>query len=179
MTDAMLLTEGARPAVQLERLLKDPPAIVWRALTERDQLRSWFPSDVIVEGGEWVPGARITFTFPPEVIDMTLTGEVLEVDEPNLLAFTWGEETLRFELSPQDGGTRLVVIDEVPAGAAARNAAGWETCLDLLAGVEPAPDAWQSRFQSYAAAFEPVIGPQEGPPAGYEGEQPERPARPS
>jgi uncharacterized protein YndB with AHSA1/START domain len=99
------------------------------------------------------------------VIDMTLTGEVLDVDEPRLLAFTWGEDTLRFELSPQDGGTRLVVIDELPPGAAARNAAGWETCLDRLAGLEPDADAWQPRFEAYAAAFEPALGPQEGPPA--------------
>jgi uncharacterized protein YndB with AHSA1/START domain len=166
MRDATLITDGARPAVRLERHLPDPPATVWRALTDREQLRSWFPSDVIVDGGHWVAGAAITFPFSAEVTDMILAGEVLEVDEPNVLAFTWGEETLRFELSPHDGGTRLVFIDELPPSAAARNAAGWETCLDRLAGLEPSPDAWQPRFQMYSAAFEPVIGPQAGPPAG-------------
>jgi uncharacterized protein YndB with AHSA1/START domain len=174
MTDATLLTDAARPAVRLERDLADPPEIVWQALTEREQLRSWFPSDVIVEGGRWVPGAAITFSFPPDVTDLTLAGEVLEVDEPRLLAFTWGEEALRFELSPHAGGTRLVLIDELPASAAARNAAGWDSCLDRLAGLQPAPDAWQPRFRAYAAAFEPVIGPQEGPPGGYKGDQPEQ-----
>jgi len=176
MTDATLITDRARPAIRLERHLPDPPAVVWQALTDRDELRSWFPSDVIVDGGGWEVGATITFPFPPEVIDMTLRGEVLEVDEPNVLAFTWGEETLRFELSPQGSGTRLVLIDELPAGGAARNAAGWETCLDRLAGLEPSPEAWQPRFEAYAAAFEPVIGPQEGPPAGYKGGRPERSA---
>jgi uncharacterized protein YndB with AHSA1/START domain len=163
MTDATLLTDSARPAVRLERHLPDPPSIVWQALTDREQLRSWFPSDVIVGGGRWEVGAAITFQFPPEVIDMTLTGEVLEVDEPHLLAFTWGEDTLRFELSAEGDGTRLVLIDELPAGAAARNAAGWEQCLDRLAGLEPGPDGWQPRFERYAAAFEPELGPQEGP----------------
>jgi uncharacterized protein YndB with AHSA1/START domain len=177
MTDATLLTDGARPAVRLERHLPDPPAVVWRALTERDQLRSWFPCDVIVSGGRWEVGASIAFPFPPEVIDMTLTGEVLEVDQQSVLAFTWGEETLRFELSPQNGGTRLVLIDELPASAAARNAAGWDVCLDRLSGLEPAPDGWQPRFQVYVAAFEATLGPQDGPPAGYKGGQPERPPR--
>jgi len=172
MTNATLLTDRALPAVRLERHMADPPAIVWRALTEREQLRSWFPSDVLVDGGQWVIGAAITFPFPPEVVDMTLTGEVLEVDEPNLLAFTWGAETLRFELSPHDDGTRLVLIDELPATAVARNAAGWDACLDRLAGLEPTSDAWQPRFRAYAAQFEPVIGLQEGPPAGYKGGQP-------
>ena len=177
MTDATLLTDRPRPAVRLERHLPDPPALVWQALTEREQLRAWFPSDVIVSGGRWEVGATITFPFPPEVIDLTLSGTVLEVEEPNVLAFTWGEETLRFELSPEDDGTRLVLVDELPAHAAARNAAGWETCLDRLVGLDPAPDAWQPRFQRYAAAFEPTLGRQEGPPAGYKGDRPERPPR--
>lgn len=175
MPKPTLLTNGARPAVRLERHLPDPPPSVWRALTQRDQLRAWFPSDVMVDGGAWVPGARLTFTFAPEVVDMTLTGEVIQVDEPRLLEFTWGDEKLRFELSADNGGTRLVLIDELPAGGtAARSAAGWARCLDRLAGVEPAPDAWQQQFSAYAAQFEPVLGPQDGPPAGYKGEQPTR-----
>jgi uncharacterized protein YndB with AHSA1/START domain len=169
MTNTTLLTNGAMPAVRLERDLPDPPETVWRAVTEREQLRSWFPCDVIVEGGEWVPGAAITFPFPPEVIDMTLTGEVLEVDKPHLLVFTWGDETLRFELSPHGEGTRFALINELPASHAARNAAGWEACLDRLVGLEPAPDAWRPRFQAYSAEFEPVIGEQEGPPTGMKG----------
>jgi uncharacterized protein YndB with AHSA1/START domain len=167
MTNATLLTTGERPAVRLERFLPDPPPVVWQALTDRDQLRAWFPCDVVVEGGRWKVGAAITFPFPPEVIEMTLTGEVLAVDEPSALAFSWGEEILRFELAPEDGGTHLVLVDELPAGSAARNAAGWEVCLDRLAGLDPSPDAWQPHFEAYSAAFEPTLGPQEGPPAGY------------
>ena len=59
MTDGTLLTDRARPAVRFERQLPDPPAVVWRALTEREQLDSWFPSDVIVSGGRWEVGAAI------------------------------------------------------------------------------------------------------------------------
>jgi uncharacterized protein YndB with AHSA1/START domain len=161
MTNATLLTDGARPAVRLERDLPDVPPVVWRALTDRTELKAWFPCDVIVAGGTWQVGASITFRFDEH--DMTLTGEVLEVDEPRVLAFTWGEDTLRFELSRHGGGTRLVLVDELPPGAAARNAAGWEECLDRLAGVE-AGESWQPRFDRYAAAFTPVIGTQEGPP---------------
>ena len=164
MTEAKLLTDRARPAVRLERRLPDPPEIVSRALTEREQLRSWFPCDVIVSGGRWEAGAAITFPFPSEVMDLTLTGEVLEVDQPNVLAFTWGEDTLRFELSAEGDGTRLVLIDDLPPDAAARNAAGWERCLDRLADMEPAADGWQPLFERYAAAFEPTLGRQEARP---------------
>jgi uncharacterized protein YndB with AHSA1/START domain len=170
MTEPTLLIEGGRPAVRLERQLPDPPSVVWQAITDREQLRSWFPCDVAVAGGRWEVGAAITFSFPPEVIDMTLTGEVLAVDEPDALAFSWGDEILRFELSPQDGGTRLVLVDELPAGFAARNAAGWEACLDRLAGLDPGPDAWKRRFAAYSTAFEPTLGRQDGPPPGYKGD---------
>jgi uncharacterized protein YndB with AHSA1/START domain len=170
MTDATLLTDRARPAVLLERTLLDPPDVVWQAITQPEQLRKWFPSDVIVDGGRWEVGAKITFPFPPDVIDMTLTGEVLEVDKPRLLAFTWGDETLRLELSAEGDGTRLVLIDELEPGAAARNAAGWDMCLDRLVGLEPASDAWRPRFKAYAAAFAPALGPQEGMPPGYKGD---------
>lgn len=62
-----------------------------------------------------------------------------------------------------------MLINELAEGSAGRNAAGWDTCLDRLTGAEPASDAWQPRFEAYAARFEPAIGPQEGPPAGYKG----------
>jgi uncharacterized protein YndB with AHSA1/START domain len=169
MNNGTLLTDGPRPSVRLERHLSDSPSVVWQAITERQQLQSWFPCDVVVAGGRWEVGAAITFPFPPEVIDMTLTGEVLIVDQPNVLAFTWGEEVLRFELTADGGGTRLVLIDELAPEAAARNAAGWEVCLDNLAGLDRGPEAWRSHFDTYAAAFEPALGPQEGPPADYKG----------
>ncbi|HEY3883439.1 MAG TPA: SRPBCC domain-containing protein [Trebonia sp.] len=171
MTEPVLDATGPRPAVRLERYLPDPPAVVWQAITDRDQLRAWFPSDVIVDGGRWEAGASITFPFPPEVIDMTLTGTVLAVDEPKLLSYSWGpDEILRFELSPEGEGTRLVLTDQLPASWAARNAAGWEDCLDRLAGRPADPGAWSRRFTACSAAFEPAIGPQEGPPAGYNGD---------
>lgn len=170
MSNGILLTGGARPAVRLERRLSDPPSVVWQTITDRDQIRSWFPCDVVVAGGRWAVGAAISFPFSPEVIDLTLTGEVLAVDEPHLLSFSWGVETLRFELSPEDGGTRLALIDELPASIAARNAAGWDTCLDCLAGLEPDSTAWQPRFEAYVAAFQPAIGSQDGPPQVYKGD---------
>jgi uncharacterized protein YndB with AHSA1/START domain len=169
MTDTSLDTTGPRPAVRLQRRLPDPPAVVWQAITEREQLKAWFPCDVIVEGGRWEVGAAITFPFPAEVIDMTLTGTVLVVDEPRLLSYTWGEEVLSFELHPDGDGTRLVLTDQLRAGWAARNAAGWDDCLDRLAGQPIQAGAWQRRFAAYSTSFEPAIGPQEGPPEGYKG----------
>jgi uncharacterized protein YndB with AHSA1/START domain len=169
MTNATVVTKGDRPTVRLERELVDPPSVVWGAITEREQLAKWFPCDVIVEGERWVVGAAISFPFPSDVIDMTLQGEVLEVEEPTRLAFSWGDEVLRFELSESGSGTHLVLMDELAPSRAARNAAGWDDCLDRLVGLTIKNDAWQTHFAQYRSDFEPVLGPQEGPPAGYKG----------
>ena len=106
--------------MRLERHLPDPPAVVWAAITNRDELRSWFPCDVEVAGGRWEVGAAIVFRFSPDVTDLTLSGEVLAVDQPHLLSFTWGEEVLRFELSPHgigcldDGSPGIGIRGESP-----------------------------------------------------------------
>ena len=165
MSDATLKIEGERPVVRFERHLKDSPEIVWQALTEGEQVKRWFPCDIVTD--EWRVGAALTFTFREGNV-APLTGRVLECDEPRVLAYTWGEETLRFELTPEpSGGTHLILTDEVARGFAARNAAGWDECLALLVG-QAEGDGWKARFDHYVAAFEPVLGPQEGPPPGFE-----------
>ena len=168
MTEPVLSTEGERPVIRLERRLTDPPAVVWQSLTEPEKLATWFPCQILVDGGTWRVGAALTLPFPPEVIEVTLSGEVLELDAPHLLAYTWGPETLRFELLDDDGGTRLILTDELDPSAAARNAAGWEDCLDRLEGDISDKATWRPRFERYAARFGPIIGPQDGPPKGYE-----------
>ena len=165
MTEARLHPDGLRATVRVERLLSDPPRIVWSAITDREELRSWFPCDVEVLGGSWRVGAAIVFRFSP-AFDMTLDGEVLVVDEPRLLSYSWGENILRFELVAEGVGTRLVLTDELPPGHAARNAAGWEECLARLdAPTAPMERSWKDAFDEYASAFAAELGPQEGPPA--------------
>ncbi len=155
-----------RPSIRLERDLPDQPHRVWRALTDPEELKSWFPTEVAVD--RWEVGAQLSFVFP-EHGEYNMTGTVLEYDEPRLLAYTWGEETLRFELTPTaSGGTHLVLFDELAPGSAARNAAGWQICLEQLAGHTSPENAWKLLFAQYTAAFEPTLGPQEGPPKGFE-----------
>lgn len=167
---AALVMLGTGPAVRLERELDAAPQAVWEALTDPQGLRGWFPCEISVE--RWEVGASLTFSFPGHA-EYTMDGVVLECDPPRSLAYLWGEETLRFELEPQtsgSGGTRLVMTDELAPSIAARNAAGWHLCLDRLAGrsAEQGEDDWRPLFDGYRAAFEPALGPQEGPPPGFE-----------
>jgi uncharacterized protein YndB with AHSA1/START domain len=157
----------SRATVSLKRKLEASSAVVWGDLTDRDRLRTWFPCDVIVEGGEWRVGATISFPFPKDIIDMTLKGEVLECEVETQLSYTWGEDVLTFELHEEKGSTILELRNELDAPSAARNAAGWEDCLDRLTGKAAATGAWKAHFEEYRARFEGTLGPQEGPPAGY------------
>ncbi len=146
---------------------------MWRVLTERELLKKWFPSDVV---GEWKAGAKLQFVFEggegegPKEED--LRGEVLTVEPGRLLEFTWGKSLLRYELIAEGGGCRLVFSESFEAGSiAARNAAGWELCLDNLGAnledkkpAEFSLDAWRVPFQRYVEKFQPVAGTQQGPP---------------
>lgn len=159
----------SRATVSLKRQLTTTSSEAWSDLTDRDRLRAWFPCDIIVKGGEWRVGAKISFPFPPEIIDMTLRGEVLECEVESRLSYTWGEDVLTFELHDEKGSTNLVLRNELDAPSAARNAAGWDDCLDRLVGVPVAANAWKTHFEEYRQRFQGILGPQEGPPAGYKG----------
>jgi uncharacterized protein YndB with AHSA1/START domain len=169
MREATLLRAGSRPVLRFERHLARPVDEVWRAVTDPDEMRSWFPTRIEID--EWKAGAAMTHHFDAHDID-PLPGRVLDWDPPRRVSFTWAADTITFELAPAgDGGTIFVLTEELSAQHAARNAAGWDACLDRLeAGAES--EAWQARFDRYASAFAPVLGLQEGPPEGYRAPEP-------
>ena len=151
-------TVDGRPAVRFERRLAHPREAVWRMVTDPAELKHWFPSEVELE---LRVGGPMRFVFSP---DDVYEGEVLELDEPSVFAFRWGEDMLRFELEPDGDHTRLTLLHVLYTegeDAAAKTAAGWHLCLDLmerrLAGeqVEPPPPgptpAWQARYDEYVA----------------------------
>jgi uncharacterized protein YndB with AHSA1/START domain len=155
-----------RYQLRFSRRLAHPPEKVWRALTEAEHLAAWFPTRI---DGERATGATLRFAFANNE-GPTLDGEMLIYQPPTLLEFRWGDDTLRFELEPDNAGTLLTFIDTFSElGRAARDAAGWHVCLDLLArhlDGQPAtsPDArsWQAAHAVYVDRFGPdaaTIGP--------------------
>ena len=168
--------DGSRYILRVERRLDESPAKVWRALTTRDLLKRWFPCDV---QGEWTVGAALRFEFPEGeaegLSEEELRGEVLTVDEPRLLEFRWGTEVLRYELMPDGDGCRFRLSHsfEDPAWGA-RNAAGWEMCIEnldlIVEGVGVAKfvaEVWWTKYRHYKAVFEGEYGTQIGPPEGH------------
>jgi uncharacterized protein YndB with AHSA1/START domain len=164
MSDATLLRAGERPILRFERHLSQPVDVVWTAVTDPEEMRAWFPTRIEID--EWKRGATLVHHFDEHDID-PLPGTVLEWDPPRRVSFTWGTDTIGFDLTAaDDGGTVFVLTEELGASIAARNAAGWDTCLDRLEhGVER--EGWKSRFDRYVTLFEPMLGHQDGPPEGF------------
>ncbi|MEZ7131285.1 SRPBCC family protein [Nonomuraea sp. AD125B] len=127
-------TEDGRVALRFERRLRHPQAKVWRAISETDQLRAWFVQLLDYDRFRFdlVPGARIAFVDRQGT--MAGEGEVVRVDPPKLLEYTWGSEILRWELEPDgDDGCRLVftnIVDDPDTAPAL--GAGWHAGLDAL-----------------------------------------------
>jgi uncharacterized protein YndB with AHSA1/START domain len=146
-----------RYVLRFERQLAHSPEKVWRALTEASELAHWFPSGI---HGAREKGAALLFVFPGDE-GSPLNGEMLVYDPPRTLEYSWGGDILRFELQPREVDTLLVFkhtfTDE---SKAAREASGWEVCLDALesrlAGAEPEPftlDRFNVLFDEYAERF--------------------------
>jgi len=95
-----------------------PPEAVWVALTDPHALAEWLmPNDF-----KAVVGHRFRFEVDPMPgCDPIVRCEVLEVDRPRKLVYTWvpepknrakaaaGTSTVSWTLTPEKGGTRLVL----------------------------------------------------------------------
>jgi uncharacterized protein YndB with AHSA1/START domain len=158
--------DSGQPRLRFERTLTHPPEQVWRAVTEPQHLAHWFPTTI---DGERAAGARLSFDFPNGEAP-GFAGEMLVFTPPRVMELRWGPDTLLLELRPLKRGTRLILLDTLEElGKAARDAAGWHTCLDALgAHLDRKPDsrasmdAWHEVHPTYVANFGPAcatIGP--------------------
>jgi uncharacterized protein YndB with AHSA1/START domain len=163
--------QGDLAVLRYERHLAYPPAKVWRAITEPEHLADWFPTTI---EGERTPGAALTFSFREMKLD-SFAGKMRMFDPPSLLEFEWGDDTLRFELSAETGGTRLqLTVTFVELGKVARDGAGWHACLDRLVHLVDGTDVswegegrWRDVHPVYVERFGPELSAL-GPPEEYE-----------
>ncbi|MFC0003037.1 SRPBCC family protein [Micromonospora siamensis] len=99
--------------VEVDGFLPHPPTKVWRALTDSDLLARWLmPNDFAP-----VPGHRFTFRAAPrpdQGFDGVIRCEVLELDPPRRLRWSWRGGTLDTEVAwtlvPEGHGTRLFLV---------------------------------------------------------------------
>ena len=123
--------------IECDQFIARPPAAVWRALTEPDQLAAW-----------WAPGDIKPIVGHRFTMDMAEWGhqpcEVLEVEPERLLRYTFAEgvldTTITWRLEPEGAGTRLFLVhDGFEPGSPALEGmgGGWPKILAHLAVVIP------------------------------------------
>lgn len=169
------MTIGARALAQqigpdtirLERLLDAPIERVWAFLVEPDKRRQWFADGPL----EAKAGGTLSFTFDHDTLSRAdvpypdayaggkgrvAPGYVTEADPPRLLAFHWGDgaDIARFELTEEDGKTRMVITH---SGLETRRnrvlvSSGWDTHSLVLAKLL-AGDACEDFWAAFARAF--------------------------
>lgn len=145
------------------RELRHAPASVFRALTAPEALAQWAPFDADRDLG----------TLGAATLYMGGDGErepypcvVRVVTKDRVLEHSWGDDVLRWELEPLDGGTRLTLRHTTDdRGMTPKTAAGWHICLDVAeryldgdpVGRIVAGDAkkhgWETLNSEYAKRF--------------------------
>jgi len=156
MSQGTFVRVNGRPAVRFERRYAHSIDRVWRAVTDPDELRTWFPSAVIFEP---VAGGAVTFSGDPNIDD--LHGTVMAYEPPRLFSFTWGDSEIHLSLeSDGEAACRFILTNVLAAeNESARNAAGWEVCLGELDKLLDGADAqgphsgsaanWQASYDAY------------------------------
>jgi uncharacterized protein YndB with AHSA1/START domain len=162
------LADG-RSRLRFSRVLRHPPEMVWRAVTEPEHLAAWFPTTI---EGERASGALLRFSFPEDRAE-PMHGRMLAYEPPSLIEIEWGTDVVRIEVRPHPLGAELTLFDTLDAhGKAARDAAGWHVCLDALQlhlegdpSARGAMEAWRDVHPRYVEDLGPdaaTIGPPEG-----------------
>jgi len=164
MQQGELIQQRGRWQLRFTRQLPHSPDKVWRAISEPDHLKAWFPQTIM---GEWTVGAPLKFVSKYGDFE----GEVIAVDPPRLLEFRWGTDIIRLEVAAHPPGTILTLLDTIDQqGKAARDAAGWHVCLDALEAhlVGKPSSAESGDWKSLSAGYVERFGPEAstiGPPA--------------
>ena len=133
--------------VLAEIQISAPPDRVFQAITDPRQLLQWWGQKgmyrtttfeaVLRVNGKWM-SAGVSETGD----SFQVSGEYIEVDPPRLLVYTWRatwtgalETTVRWELEPCAGGTRVKIQHTGFAGnvaAANSHGQGWERVLSWI-----------------------------------------------
>jgi uncharacterized protein YndB with AHSA1/START domain len=128
---AEIIRDGQGYTATFVRRFSQPAEEVWAMLTENDKLQQWF-SELAIEDLE--KGGNITFNTG----DGTFKNmAILEYKEGRKIAFEWGEDQVQFEVAPENGGTKLILLETISriTPHTAKDLAGWHVCLDVIGAL--------------------------------------------
>jgi uncharacterized protein YndB with AHSA1/START domain len=140
-----------------ERNLSHPVEEVWSYLTDNEKLPKWF-SELRVD--ELREGGVIKFDMGDGTFD-ELT--ILDLKLNSILEFSWWADAVRFELSPESGGSCLRLIEKIHTITehTPRDLAGWHVCLDVIEALLDdrsieRKEEWKYWYEKYVKEIEKV-----------------------
>ena len=146
-----------RPIVEYAVPIDAPPAVVFSLLTEPAGLTQWLAAEAQVEPRE---GGIVSWTHEDGT---TVRGDVLAVDPPHRLAFTYGWDgsasvgpgTTVVEILLEAAGPGRTLLHlthrHLPGGERDRHLAGWRHFIGRLVVVAGSPGAAQTPGPGYRA----------------------------
>jgi uncharacterized protein YndB with AHSA1/START domain len=157
---ATITMTPAQDAILVELFIDAPPARVFEAISDPAQVLQWWGQEGMYRTTRWQGDLRVGGSWRSEGLGADgsafhVSGEYLEVDTPRLLVYTWiaswtGDlkTTVRWELTPQNGGTLLKVRHSGFAGnthAAQDHSNGWQRVLGWMQAFVEKGDTIDSR----------------------------------
>ncbi|MBO9605226.1 MAG: SRPBCC family protein [Paenibacillaceae bacterium] len=140
---------------RFDRVVAHPAAEVWAYLTEDGKLQRWFPELSVAELRE---GGSIRFDMGDGTFEEM---RITELEPSAVLAYTWADDHVRFELKPVPGGCRLTLLETIRriTPHTPKDLAGWDVCLDavqaLLDGrTMDRKSEWELRYEKYKQAID-------------------------
>ncbi len=147
--------DSVRKSVKLTREYPLGDWALWKFLAEEHLIKQWFPGSYTFE--PWDGGILNFHTEDPTDAEGAV---VIQYEAPHHFSFTWGGNEVDYQVeSLDDSHVRFTLTDTLEQGdQAARNAAGWELCLNnldrIVAGEAPTEfswDEWREYYNAYIA----------------------------
>lgn len=135
--------------------------IVWAAITENDKLQKWMSNLEIIDLRK---NGEMHFNMN-DGTDAYETIAITDYAENETLEFDWGTDTVRFELSSNDEGTFLLLVETLQelTEHTPKDLAGWHICLNLLTDLLDKKEqlnfpmeSWQQRFHDYSGLIDSI-----------------------
>jgi uncharacterized protein YndB with AHSA1/START domain len=153
---AKIEKHGNEYLVTYERHLEHSIEDVWAMLTDNKKLALWFDELRVARLGK---GGYLNFDMGDGTFQRM---DITDFKEYHILEFTWDENLVRFELTPESNHCNLVFTETITelTTHTPKDLAGWHVCLDVIGmlldkkEVNDRMENWKYWFEIYTKAIE-------------------------
>jgi len=142
-----------------ERHLNHPVEEIWLWLTDNAKLAQWFSE---LRAGSLQAGGYMKFDMGDGTFEEM---KITALQMHSVLEYTWGEDSVRFEVSPEEAGKcKLVLIERIGTltNHTPKDLAGWHVCLDVIEAlasgrkISSREEQWKEWYEKYIQEIERI-----------------------